>query len=200
MPNTRPSVLDYKPNTELRPGETGIRLKDDPYYGKVDLGAEPTTPADAKTREFDQKERARIAQLPADQRPAAEKAHKDELAKRHKTALDDPSISANEARPELLTHLDALSASIEEGVHALDGEEQNHVEVVTGRRLQQRPPAEDPRQPEDTKEPIAGDAGARAASRGAVLEPPERDRDKTKAAKPGESAKTGPNEPATKPA
>lgn len=206
MPETRASVLEYKPATDLRPGETGIRLKDDPYYGKVDLGTEPTTPVDAKTREHEKKERARISQLPADQRPAAEKSLKEDLAKRRKEHhaekdLADPmGVSANESQPELREHLDFLSTAIEDGVHVLSGAEQDHVEVLTGKRLQPRPPAEDPREPKDVTEPIAGKAGADAASRGAALEPPERDRDKTKAAKPGESAKGVPVEPATKPA
>jgi hypothetical protein len=206
MPHTRPSVLDYKPATELRPGETGLRLKDDPYYGKVDLGAAPDSAKDrdhaAKEREYEKKERARIAQLPADQRPAAEKDLKADLDKRqkdHRDGLDNPdpdSISPNESQGELRTHLESIAASIEDGSHALDGEEQSHVEVITGRRLQQRPPDAEPRQPEDVTDPIDGEEGARAASRSAVLEPPERDRDKTRAAKPGESAKTPGTDPA----
>jgi hypothetical protein len=193
MPATRFSVLDAKPATELRPGETGLRLKDDPYYGKVDLGPVPTTTSVA---EVEEKEKARIAQLPADQRPAAEEKLGRDLAKRRAASkkggdpLDPHAMPADASLADQRVMLGYLEESIESGVHVLDGEEQAHVEVLTGKRLQQRPPVDLPRPQEDVIEPLAGEAGARAVSKGSALEPPERERDKTRAAKPGESAKS----------
>lgn len=193
MPATRFSVLDAKPATELRPGETGLRLKDDPYYGKVDLGPVPTTTSVADVEE---KEKARIAQLPADQRPAAEEKLGRDLAKRRAASkkggdpLDPHAMPADASLSDQRVMLGYLEESIESGVHVLDGEEQAHVEVLTGKRLQQRAPVEAPRPKEDVTEPAEGEAGARAVSKSAALEPPERERDKTRAAKPGESAKS----------
>ena len=49
-----------------------------------------------------------------------------------------------------------MQANIEEGGHALDGDEQNHVEVLTGKRLQQRAPDGEPRPPEEIDRPDQG--------------------------------------------
>lgn len=138
MPATRFSVLEIKPETELRPGETHIRLKDDPYYGKVDVGPSK----DEANKEWEQKERERIGALPADQKPAAEAQFNRELAKRKGVREGEVTGPVDEET------LAALEQAIKDGAHALDGEEQNHVEVMTGRRLQQkqveaRPPEAD---------------------------------------------------------
>ena len=71
---SRPSPLETDPATELRPGETGIRLRKDPYYGFVDVGAAPSPEAQKKadeeekarvdrTKDFEKRERERIKEL-----------------------------------------------------------------------------------------------------------------------------------------
>ena len=203
MPVTRSSALDFKAATDLAPGESGLRLKDDPYYGKVDLGAGGDDKDTKAADDFEKKERARIDKLPADERPEAEQKLLKELAKKRlasgaKSGAGDfdpnepLTMPPSGTTPEKLAQLDVLQASIEGGAHVLDGEEQSHVEVLTGKRLQQKPAADhlSPRKPEDATEGVEGTEGERVTSKGSALEPPERDRDKTKAAKPGESAKS----------
>ena len=183
MPATRSSVLDRKPNTELPPGSTGIRLKEDPYYGLVEVGPAPTTAA-----EFEKKEREKIAKLPAGERPAAEDKLGRELAKRK---LAGPEVEPAATRDDQAIALGFLEQTIEDGVHVLDGEEQSHVEVLTGKRLQQKANDKAPEQPEV----LPPDTPQRGAVSDNPMEPPERERDKTKAAKPGESVKPGPGDP-----
>jgi hypothetical protein len=203
MPATRFSVLETKAHTDLRPGESGLRLKDDPYYGKVDIGAAPD-PAVQQAKERERKERARISQLPAEERADATKKLNADLAKAREQSRkrakgdksgekDDPSVReefpTDATRGELMTALASLEARIEEGAHVLDGDDQSHVEVLTGRRLQQRVADDaEPREPEEVTEPDEGldDAASRPVE-AYTMEPPERDRDKTRAAKPGES-------------
>lgn len=154
---SQPSPLDTDPATELRPGETGLRLRKDPYYGMVDVGAAPSPEAEKKaaeeekarverTKSFEKAERARIGKLPEEDRARADAALDKELA-----------VRRADTRSEQAARLEALQANIEEGAHALDGEEQNRVEVLTGRRLQQRAATEDPRPPEIIEGPDDGD-------------------------------------------
>ena len=142
MPATRHSVLDApgNPATDLRPGESGINLKDDPYYGKVDAGATPKP--DAKPG-------------PGDSKADAKSGSKGKVA-----GAGEAGESAREATNEKVV---ALQEKIDEGVHALDGEEQNHVEVLTGKRLQQK--TLEPRPPE-------ADGAARGKTEKKAPEPP----------------------------
>jgi hypothetical protein len=194
----KPSVLDIgaTPLTDLKPGETGLRLKDDPYYGKVDIG--PTQGEggdDTKLKDWEKKEREKISAMPASQQTAAEEKLGKDLAKKRKSSkLVDPdnpvAVPANATASELHVALGYLEETIDSGAHVLDGEEQGRIEVLTGKRLQQKAPEAEPREAEDVGEGIEGAEGERAASKGNAMEPPERERDKTKAAKPGESAKS----------
>jgi hypothetical protein len=99
--------------TDLRPGEAGLTLKPDPYYGVVDTG-------------------------PASKAPGGPGVG------------GPPGLPPGLITDDLTEWLDDVQSALDAGWRALGREDQNRVEVLTGRRLQQMrpPPRRDEPQPQ----------------------------------------------------
>ena len=153
--------------------------------GRWTSAQRPSTAATTvQAAEYKGKKRRASVSCPPPTAPPPKKSYGRELAKRLAKApkatpydKDDPHAMPTEAPlSDLRVHLGYLEEAIEGGAHALTGEEQSHVEVLTGKRLQQRTPQGEGAEPRKPEILPPGEPGKATEPVYSVLEPQEHGR------------------------